>query len=119
MKQAQIQDANGRKLAFVDGQGNLVDAKTGKKMGRMEKDAKSYYHINGELLYTIRDNADNGLRQHENGLEVYVMAEIPSNIISDLFPAYLIKVIPAIEPCQGTVAGKAAILGINYFWQRP
>ncbi len=58
-KEKIIQDANGRKLAFVDGQGNLVDVKTGKKMGRMAKDAKSYYHINGEVLYTIKDNADN------------------------------------------------------------
>ncbi|MCY7360048.1 MAG: hypothetical protein LH609_21865 [Rudanella sp.] len=29
----------------------------------------------------LNQMAQNGLRQHENGLEVYVMAEIPSNII--------------------------------------
>ncbi len=39
-KDQMIQDAKGQKIAFVDGQGNLVDAKTGKKMGRMGKDGK-------------------------------------------------------------------------------
>ena len=54
-----IQDAQGKKIAFVDGQGNLVDAKTGKKMGRIGKDGKTYYNAEGELLFTIKDNADN------------------------------------------------------------
>lgn len=36
-KDRMIMDATGKKIAFVDGQGNLVDAKTGKKMGRMAK----------------------------------------------------------------------------------
>lgn len=58
-KEKSILDASGRKLAFVDGQGNLVDAETGKKMGRMGKDGKTYYHVNGELLYTIKDGPDN------------------------------------------------------------
>ncbi|GAB3788153.1 hypothetical protein GCM10028818_54340 [Spirosoma horti] len=53
-----IQDAKGKKLAFVDGQGNLVDTKTGKKMGRMGKDGKTYYDASGELLFTIKDNPD-------------------------------------------------------------
>lgn len=53
-----IQDVKGQKLAFVDGQGNLVDAKTGKKMGRMGKDGKTYYNANGELLFTINDKPD-------------------------------------------------------------
>lgn len=53
-----IKDAVGKKMAFVDGQGNLVDARTGKKMGRMGKDGKTYRNANGELLFTIRDNAD-------------------------------------------------------------
>jgi len=35
-----IMDAKGHKIAFVDGQGNLVDAMTGKKMGKMGKDGK-------------------------------------------------------------------------------
>jgi pyruvate,water dikinase len=30
---------------------------------------------------TLQALADNGLRRHENGLEVYVMCEIPSNVI--------------------------------------
>lgn len=50
-----IKDAHGKKIAFVDGQGNLVDAKTGRKMGRMGKDGKTYDDANGELLFTIRD----------------------------------------------------------------
>ncbi len=54
-----ITNATGKKMAFVDGQGNLVDVKTGKKMGRMGKDGKTYYDADGELLFTIRDNADN------------------------------------------------------------
>lgn len=39
-KDQMIQDAKGHKMAFVDGQGNLVDAKTNKKMGHMEKTGK-------------------------------------------------------------------------------
>lgn len=53
-----VKDANGQKLAFVDGQGNLVDAKTGRKMGRMGKDGKTYYNANGGLLYTITNKPD-------------------------------------------------------------
>lgn len=53
-----IQDTKGQKLAFVDGQGNLVDAKTGKKMGRMGKDGKTYYDADGALMFTIKDNPD-------------------------------------------------------------
>lgn len=52
-----INDAQGKKLAFVDGQGNLVDAKSGKKMGRMGKDGKTYADANGQLLFTINDVA--------------------------------------------------------------
>lgn len=50
-----IRDAKGRKLAFVDGQGNLVDAQTGRKLGRMGKDGKTYVDANGQLIFTIRD----------------------------------------------------------------
>lgn len=57
-KDRMIQDAKGQKIAFVDGQGNLVDAKTGKKMGRMGKDGKTYMDVNGDLMFTIKDNAD-------------------------------------------------------------
>jgi len=53
-----IKDARGQKIAFVDGQGNLVDAKTGRKMGRMGKDGKTYANAEGDLLFTLRDNAD-------------------------------------------------------------
>ena len=57
-KERMIMDAKGRKMAFVDGQGNLIDAKTGKRMGRMGKDGKTYMDANGDLMYTIKDNAD-------------------------------------------------------------
>ena len=57
-KDRMIMDAKGQKIAFVDGQGNLVDAKTGKKMGRMGKDGKTYMDANGDLMFTIKDNAD-------------------------------------------------------------
>lgn len=57
-KDQMIKDAKGQKIAFVDGQGNLVDAKTGKKMGRMGKDGKTYTDANGDLMFTIKDNPD-------------------------------------------------------------
>ncbi|GAB2583653.1 5-fold beta-flower protein [Spirosoma areae] len=57
-KDRMIKDAKGNKIAFVDGQGNLIDAKTGKKMGRMGKDGKTYMDANGDLMFTIKDNAD-------------------------------------------------------------
>lgn len=58
-KDRMVMDATGKKIAFVDGQGNLVDAKTGKKMGRMGKDGKTYMDANGDLMFTIKDNPDN------------------------------------------------------------
>ena len=57
-KDQMIQDAKGQKIAFVDGQGNLIDAKTGKKMGKMGKDGKTYMDANGNLMFTIKDNPD-------------------------------------------------------------
>lgn len=57
-KDQRIMDAKGQKMAFMDGQGNLVDAKTGKKMGRMGKNGKSYTNAAGELLFTLQDKAD-------------------------------------------------------------
>ena len=53
-----IKDHDGHKIAFVDGEGKLVDAKTNKKMGRMGKDGKTYYNAQGQLLFTIKDNPD-------------------------------------------------------------
>ncbi|CCH03587.1 hypothetical protein FAES_pFAES01095 (plasmid) [Fibrella aestuarina BUZ 2] len=58
-KEQMIMDANGKKIAFVDGQGNLVDAKTGKKMGRVGKNSNTYMDANGDLMFTVKDNADN------------------------------------------------------------
>ncbi len=58
-KDQMIMDAKGKKIAFVDGQGNLVDAKTGKKMGRVGKNNDTYMDANGDLMFTVKDNADN------------------------------------------------------------
>jgi hypothetical protein len=54
-----IMDAKGKKIAFVDGQGNLVDAKTGKNMGRISKNGNTYMDATGDLMFTIRDKPDN------------------------------------------------------------
>jgi len=53
-----ISDAKGQKLAFVDGQGNLVNAKTGQKLGRMGKDGRTYYDANGQLRFTLKEMPD-------------------------------------------------------------
>ena len=57
-KEKIIQDHNGHKIAFVDGEGNLVDAHTNKKMGRMGKDGKTYYDANGEIYLTVKDKGE-------------------------------------------------------------
>lgn len=57
-KDQMINNAEGQKIAFVDGQGNLIDAKTGKKMGRIGKDGKTYMDANGDLMFTMKDNPD-------------------------------------------------------------
>lgn len=57
-KDRMIMDAKGKKIAFVDGQGNLVDAKTGKKMGRVGKNNDTYMDANGDLMFTVKNNAD-------------------------------------------------------------
>lgn len=57
-KDQMIINAEGRKIAFVDGQGNLIDAKTNKKMGRVGKDGKTYMDANGHLMFTVKDNPD-------------------------------------------------------------
>ncbi|MDH6056860.1 5-fold beta-flower protein [Umezakia ovalisporum] len=49
-----IKDSQGRKIAFIDGQGNLVDAKTNRKLGRMGKDGKAYFNADGQLVFTIK-----------------------------------------------------------------
>ncbi|OJV17293.1 MAG: hypothetical protein BGO21_25715 [Dyadobacter sp. 50-39] len=53
-----ISDHHGHKIGFVDGEGNLVDAKTNKKMGRVAKDGKTYYNANGEVYLTVKDNGE-------------------------------------------------------------
>jgi len=50
-----VNDAKGNKIAYVDGQGNLVDAK-GNLMGRMGKDGKTYHNANGDLTFSVKDN---------------------------------------------------------------
>lgn len=53
-----VQDHQGHKIAFVDGEGNLIDAKTNKKMGRVGKDGKTYYNANGEIYLTVKDKGE-------------------------------------------------------------
>lgn len=53
-----VKDHQGHKIAFVDGEGNLVDAHTNKKMGRAGKDGKTYYDANGEIYLTVKDNGE-------------------------------------------------------------
>jgi hypothetical protein len=43
-------DEKGIKMAHIDGEGNLVDSKTGKKMGKAEK--------NGNFMYQFSETAD-------------------------------------------------------------
>ena len=50
-----VNDAKGKKIAYIDGQGNLVDAK-GNLMGRMGKDGKSYQNVNGDLKFSVKEN---------------------------------------------------------------
>jgi hypothetical protein len=54
-KENVVNDAKGNKIAYVDGQGNLVDAK-GNLMGRMGKDGKTYHNVNGDLTFSVKDN---------------------------------------------------------------
>lgn len=56
-KEKLIQDAQARKIAFIDGQGNLID--TIRKLGRMSKDGKTDGNANGDLIFTTKDRPDN------------------------------------------------------------
>ena len=56
-KENVVNDAKGNKIAYVDGQGNLVDAK-GNLMGRMGKDGKTYHNVNGDLTFSVKDNGE-------------------------------------------------------------
>lgn len=53
-----INDSKGQKIAFIDGQGNLIDARSNKKLGRMGKDGKTYYNANGELVFTVQEKGE-------------------------------------------------------------
>lgn len=55
-KEQIILDNKGKKIAFVDNQGNLIDNKTNKKLGRIGKDGKSYYDADGEIEYKVKEN---------------------------------------------------------------
>lgn len=57
-KDRMIMDAKGKKVAFMDGQGNLTGAKTGRKMGRVGKNGNTYLDANGDLMFTVKDNPD-------------------------------------------------------------
>lgn len=56
-KENVVNDAKGNKIAYIDGQGNLVDA-NGKVMGRMGKDGKSYHNINGDLTFNLKEEGN-------------------------------------------------------------
>jgi hypothetical protein len=49
-KEGLMNDPSGMKMAHVDSEGNLVDAKTGKKMGKAEK--------NGNFMYMMSETGD-------------------------------------------------------------
>ncbi|MFD1140844.1 5-fold beta-flower protein [Larkinella insperata] len=51
-----ILDNKGKKIAFIDNQGNLVDAQTNQKLGRIGKDGKTYYNAAGQVELTVKDN---------------------------------------------------------------
>lgn len=51
-----IKNSKGEKMAFIDNQGNLIDAKTNKKLGRMGKDGRTYYNAAGQLALTVKEN---------------------------------------------------------------
>ena len=53
-----VKDHKGHKIAFVDGEGSLIDAHTNKKMGRVGKDGKTYYNANGEIYLTVKDKGE-------------------------------------------------------------
>ncbi|MGX5856051.1 5-fold beta-flower protein [Dyadobacter jiangsuensis] len=53
-----VKDHDGHKVAFIDADGSLVDAKTNKKIGKMAKDGKNYYNANGALHLTVKDNGE-------------------------------------------------------------
>lgn len=49
-KEGLINDPSGMKMAHIDNDGNLIDAKTGKKMGKAEK--------NGNFMYIMSETQD-------------------------------------------------------------
>lgn len=56
-KEGIIQDAQGKKIAFLKSDGTMVDA-SGKLLGRMAKDGMSYYNETGGLVFTLKDKPD-------------------------------------------------------------
>ncbi|WP_435355455.1 5-fold beta-flower protein [Emticicia sp. SJ17W-69] len=54
-KENVVNDAKGNKIAYIDGQGNLVDAK-GQLMGRMGKDGKTYHNVKGDVAFSVKDD---------------------------------------------------------------
>ncbi|WP_293690917.1 MULTISPECIES: 5-fold beta-flower protein [unclassified Spirosoma] len=56
-KEGIIQDAKGKKIAFLKADGTMVDA-NGKLLGRMAKDGMSFYNETGGLVFTLKDRPD-------------------------------------------------------------
>jgi hypothetical protein len=50
-KEGLINNAEGKKVAFIDAQGNVVDAQ-GKKLGRVGKN-NTYYNAEGTAVFTV------------------------------------------------------------------
>ena len=52
-----VTDTKGKKIAYLDSNGQLLDD-NGKKLGKMGKDGKTYYDASGTVMFAIKDNAD-------------------------------------------------------------
>ncbi|GAB3179497.1 5-fold beta-flower protein [Telluribacter humicola] len=53
-----IKDHTGTKIAFVDAQGNLIDAISSKKLGRVGKDGNTYYNAKGQLHLVVKEKGE-------------------------------------------------------------
>lgn len=56
-KEGIIRDAGGKKIAFLQADGTMKDAK-GNRLGRMAKNDMAYYNEMGELVFTLKERAD-------------------------------------------------------------
>lgn len=52
-----IKDANGKKVGFIDAEGNVTNG-AGQKLGHWGKDGKTYLDANDNVLLTVKENDD-------------------------------------------------------------